>query len=584
MRSLAEAGGCSQLVLDYNSLKDPIENIIHRFKHHPSITKINDKKFHNTFEFDIVDSEEVAFEINKLDPKKTTTGISISLLKDNVDICAPILTEIFNDCIKNGTFADELKLADISPIFKSIDSTAKKNYRPISILRSVSKLFEKLLQKQLSPFFDQHLSQLLCGYRKGYTTQYALLKLIEKWKKVRDNNGYSAAVLMDLSKAFDTINHDLLIAQLHAYGIKGTSLKLLKNYLSNRYQRTKIEGKYSTWEELLTGVPQGSVLGPLLFNIYINDLFYAVEYSDICNFADDTTPHSSSTDIDKAISDVEHDCLLLVEWFRDNYMTLNASKCHLLVSGYKDELMFATVGDALIWEEVSAKLLGIIIDSSLTFNDHVKMICKKASQKLTGIARMSNFMSEFKKKVLIRTFFESQFNYCPLIWMFCSRTLNHRINRLHERALRIAYDDYSSDFEELLEKDDTIPVHKRNLRALAIEMYKISNNLSPPFMRDMMTEICVPYNTRSTTKIEEDESGSSRCTKKCNYEIPGTKTVSYGLESIRYLGPKIWKLIPDKLKELKSLELFKEKVKGLKFENCPCKLCKNYVYGVGYID
>ena len=165
------------------------------------------------------------------------------------------MTEIFNDCIKNGTFADELKLADISPIFKSIDSTAKKNYRPISILRSVSKLFEKLLQKQLSPFFDQHLSQLLCGYRKGYTTQYALLKLIEKWKKVRDNNGYSAAVLMDLSKAFDTINHDLLIAKLHAYGIKGTSLKLLKNYLSNRYQRTKIEGKYSTWEELLTGVP-----------------------------------------------------------------------------------------------------------------------------------------------------------------------------------------------------------------------------------------------------------------------------------------------------------------------------------------
>ena len=135
VRSLAEAGGCSQLVLDYNSLKDLIENIIHRFKHHPSITTINDKKFHNTFEFNIVDSEEVAFEINKLDPKKTTTWISISLLKDNVDICAPILTEIFNDSIKNGTFADELKLADISPIFKSINGTAKKDYRPISILR-----------------------------------------------------------------------------------------------------------------------------------------------------------------------------------------------------------------------------------------------------------------------------------------------------------------------------------------------------------------------------------------------------------------------------------------------------------------
>ena len=123
------------------------------------------------------------------------------MLKDNVDICAPILMEIFNNCIKNGTFADELKLADISPIFKSIDSTDKKNYRPISILKSVSKLFEKLIQKQLSPFFDKHLSQHLCGYRKGYSTQNALLKLIESWKEVQDKSSYSSAMLMDLSKS-----------------------------------------------------------------------------------------------------------------------------------------------------------------------------------------------------------------------------------------------------------------------------------------------------------------------------------------------------------------------------------------------
>ena len=117
---------------------------------------------------------------------------------------------------------------------------------------------------------------------------------------------------MDLSKAFDTINHDLLIAKLYAYGIRGNSLKLLKNYLSNRFQRTKVEGKFSTWEELLSGVPEGLVLRPLNFNIYLNDLFYVVEYTDICNFADDTSPHSSSTDIDEAISKVEHDCLLRV--------------------------------------------------------------------------------------------------------------------------------------------------------------------------------------------------------------------------------------------------------------------------------
>ena len=142
---------------------------------------------------------------------------------------------------------------------------------------------------QFSNYVDEFLLPYLCGYRKGFNTQYALLSLIEKWKKELDNKGYAGAILMDLSKAFDTINHELLIAKLYAYGFSKNALKLINSYMSDHWQRTKIDKSFSSWSALLKEVPQGSVLGPILFNIYLNDLFYYL-HCKICNFADDTTP------------------------------------------------------------------------------------------------------------------------------------------------------------------------------------------------------------------------------------------------------------------------------------------------------
>ena len=188
----------------------------------------------------------------------------------------------------------------------------------------------------------------MCGYRKGFSTQQALLSLIERWKNTLDQNGYGGAILMDLSKAFDTINHDLLIAKLGAYGFDTASLKLIRSYLTNRFQRTKVNKSSSSWSKLCLGVPQGTVLGPLLFNIYINDLFYLTEMTDVCNYADDTTFHACDLDLKSLITRLEHDAALAIEWFESKYMKLNLDKCHFLFSRHKYQTLFVNVGETKI--------------------------------------------------------------------------------------------------------------------------------------------------------------------------------------------------------------------------------------------
>ena len=175
---------------------------------------------------------------------------------------------------------------------------------------------------------------------------------------------------MDISKAFDIVNHKLLLAKLYAYGFDRQALLLIKSYLENRWYRTKINIPFSSWKELLIAVPQGSVLGPLLFNIYFNDLFFFLDNTEASNYADDTDLYACDTNLETLLYRLEHDGHIAIEWFESNCMKLNEDKCHFLISDNKIEHLFVNVGPYKIWESNAVKILGITVDASLKFNIH----------------------------------------------------------------------------------------------------------------------------------------------------------------------------------------------------------------------
>ena len=246
----------------------------------------------------------------------------------------------------------------------------------------------------------------------------------------------------DLSKAFDCLSHELLIAKLDSYGFDYALLKLIYSYLSDRFQRVNVSSSFSSWFKILTGVPQGSILGPDLYNFNSNDLFLFL-LLDICNFADDNSPFSISPKIPEVLTQLVHESKILLNWIRNNHLKDNTDKFHLVLSE-KDETLSIEVSGFDIKNQQSAKLLGIRIDNKLNFNEHVNNLCSKASQKLHALARVRNYMNINQSKILMKTFILSHFGYCTLVWMMHNRTLNNRINRIHERALRLVYKDDSS--------------------------------------------------------------------------------------------------------------------------------------------
>ena len=379
-----------------NHVKDPTLRAILKYKDHQSILAIqNNCKNRMKFVYEEIDLASIEKEIHNLKMNKASqsSDIPTKIIKENVDIFAEFLWKSIKSSIKFSTFPSCLKSTDVTPIHKKVKKDKKHNYRPVSILPTLSKCLEKSMFSQISTYFDEIFSKYQYGFRKGYSSQQCILALLEKWKAAVDKGKVLEALLTDLSKAFDCLNLELLVAKLDAYGFTLPALKLVHDYLSDRKQRTRVNNSYSTWFKILFGVPQGSILGPL----FLADLFYILSEIDIASYADDNTPYTSSNDVNGLIKSLEEASEKLLKWFDGNLMKSNPDKCHLLVS--TNDNVKISIGNIHKENTRREKLLGIQFENKLSYDYRLSKICKKASRKLYALGRVTPYMNLSKQRL-----------------------------------------------------------------------------------------------------------------------------------------------------------------------------------------
>lgn len=497
-------------------------------------------------------SQEVIVLIGQLNPKKSPgpDRIPASFIKKHHLLFAELLKDAFNEMIETGVYPDFLKEARVVPIFKSGDPTDVNNYRPISTLSMLNKLLEQMVAARLSSFLDthKHLYNQQYGFRKGSSTLTATCELLKDIYDSLDERKFCGALFLDLQKAFDTINHELLLQKLEFYGIRGKANSLLRSYLTNRMQHVSVNGTRSESRRISTGVPQGSNLGPLLFLVFINDLSRLQLTGKIRLFADDTLLLYSSRDCRTIRNNMLEDLTILNQYFASNLLSLNVSKTKFVMfhtcQRRVPELSPIRFGNQVVERVSHFKYLGLVLDETLSWEAHIQHL-KRCIAPICGVIRkLASFIPSVWLLKLYFALVQSRLQYLALNWGTAAAFRLRELQTLQNRCLKsILAKPYLYPTRQLyIDAPETVlPVRGLHMQQTLVHMW---NMLKDDATHHNLEFEIINSMTRQNGDIRIPRSNTELCKNR-----------------VTYVGSKLFNELPNDLKELNSKVVFKKNLR-----------------------